>query len=153
MDKNIVIASDHGGFLLKEKIKNFLLAKGYIVKDAGTNSIEPCDYPKFGFLAAKEVSKKKGARGIVICKSGIGMSIVANKMPGVRAALCHTVEDARSSREHNDVNVLALSSNKLSFKKANGIICVWLDTAFLGDRHARRVQAIKAMEKKIFNKC
>ena len=107
MSKKIAIAADHGGFSLKEKIKKSL--KKYSFIDTGTFSLDPCDYPLFGFEAAKMVSKKKATRGIVICKTGIGMCVVANKLPGVRAGVCLTKEDAKSGREHNDINVLVLA--------------------------------------------
>jgi len=152
MDKRIVIGSDHGGYTLKKKIKSFLAEKGYKVIDSGTDSAESCDYPLFGFNAAREVSRKKADRGIVICKSGIGMSMVANKLPGVRAGLCLSKEDAVSSRQHNDANILVLASNKTKGKKALELVDIWLSTAFLKGRHARRVRQITAMEKKVFRK-
>lgn len=150
MAKSIAIGSDHGGYKLKEKLKAVLKKSGYKVIDSGTYSEEPCDYPEYGFETARKVSVGEAARGIVICKSGIGMSIIANKLPGVRAGLCGSVRDAESSREHNDANVLVLASAKLSPAKAIAITEAWLSTKALGTRHSRRVRQIKEMEKKVF---
>ncbi|MBF0493676.1 MAG: RpiB/LacA/LacB family sugar-phosphate isomerase [Candidatus Omnitrophica bacterium] len=150
MAKKIALGADHGGFLLKEKVKKFLLANNYKVVDAGTFSDAPCDYPEFGYSAAEFVSKKKAWRAIVVCKSGIGMSIVANKLSGVRAGLCTSVDDAASAREHNDTNVLVLSAKKTNIREALKIVEKWLMTEALPGRHARRVRAIKKIEKKVF---
>ncbi len=150
--KKIAIGADHGGFELKEKIKKMLKRGGYGIYDAGTKSSDPCDYPVYGFDAAKEVSTGKAWRGIVICKSGIGMSMIANKLPGVRAALCSSIPDAVSSREHNDANVLVLGANKVAGKKALDLVAAWLATKSLPGRHARRVRQIKELEKKVFKK-
>ncbi|MBF0253453.1 MAG: ribose 5-phosphate isomerase B [Candidatus Omnitrophica bacterium] len=139
----IIIASDHGGYKLKEKIKKYLLSQKYKVIDAGTNSEESCDYPVFGKEAAKQVVATKGARGILICTSGIGMSIVANKVKGIRAGLCNYVEDASFARKHNDTNVLVLAAKRCKGKKAFEIIDTWLNTKFDGGRHARRVRQIE----------
>lgn len=146
----IVIGSDHGGYLLKEKIKSFLGKSGYKTEDVGTYSEESCDYPLFGYEAARKVSEKKAGKGILICKSGIGMSIVGNKLPGVRAALCVSKGDAVSAREHNDANVLVLSSTKAPSSKALEIVKIWLATKALGGRHARRVRQIIELEKKLY---
>lgn len=147
--KNILIASDHGGFALKEKLKNFLLRKGLAVKDLGPFSEERCDYPEFAFSLASKISKGKFNRGILICKSGIGNSIVANRLPGVRAALCFNVLSAKLSREHNDSNVLVLGSLFVKPDLAKSMTKVWLKTEFVGGRHKRRLNQIKAIEKKI----
>ncbi|MFC1570188.1 ribose 5-phosphate isomerase B [Candidatus Omnitrophota bacterium] len=152
MAKRITIGADHGGFLLKEKVISELKKKKYKVSDLGPSSKDSCDYPAFGFSVAKKVSKKQADRGILICRSGIGMAIVANKLPGVRAGVCNTVKDASSSREHNDANVLVLAADRVSSKKALEILNVWLKTKTLGGRHARRVRQIKDFEKKIFKK-
>lgn len=150
MKKIIAIGSDHGGFFLKESIKKDLAEKKHIVFDGGTYTADACDYPEYGFEVAKKVSQKKAARGIVICKSGIGMSIIANKLPGVRAGLCNSVEDAISSRMHNDTNILVLAASKRSVKKAKEIVNVWLKTKALKGRHARRVKQIEKLEKEVF---
>jgi RpiB/LacA/LacB family sugar-phosphate isomerase len=148
----VAIGSDHGGFKLKEEVKANLKKAKHQVIDAGCTSGDPCDYPEFGFGAAAQVSKKKASRGIIICKTGIGMAIIANKLPGVRAGVCTTVKDAESARQHNDTNVLVLAATKTKGKKAQEIIKVWLKTKALPGRHARRVRQIKALEKKVFKK-
>jgi len=145
----ILIGSDHAGFDLKEKIKTYLKDKGLTVKDLGTNSKERCDYPAFAYELAKAISAKKYSRGILICKSGIGNSIVANRLPGVRAALCYNITAARLSREHNDSNVLVLGSAFVNSTLAKRIISVWLNTQFKGGRHKRRLNQIKNIEERI----
>jgi RpiB/LacA/LacB family sugar-phosphate isomerase len=152
MAKKIVIASHHGGFVLKEKIIAMLKKRKYRVEDMGAFSDSACDYPLFGYNAAKKVSSGEVSRGIVICKSGIGMSIVANKLPGVRAGLCISEQDAESSRKHNDTNVLVLGASKVKEKKALDITKTWLKTSSLKGRHARRVKQINDIEKKVFKK-
>lgn len=147
--KDILIASDHAGFILKEKIKPYLKKIGLRVKDLGTCSQERCDYPQFSFSLAKEISLGNYSRGILICKTGIGNSIVANRLPGVRAALCYNMKAARLSREHNDSNVLVLGSAFVSAELAKRILQVWLNTDFLGGRHKRRLDQIKKIEKMI----
>lgn len=145
----ILIASDHAGFTLKEKLKPYLKRKGFTVKDLGTHSKERCDYPKFAYAVARQISNAKFKKGILVCKSGIGNSIIANKLPGVRAALCYNVKAARLSREHNDSNVLVLGSAFVNARLAKKIVEVWLSTDFLGGRHQRRLNQIKEIEKKI----
>ncbi len=152
MAKRIAIGADHGGYELKERVKTLLKKEGYPVTDVGTDSPEPVDYPEYGYEAARMVSSGKASRGVVICKSGIGMSIIANKLPGVRAGLCNSVEDALSSRQHNDANVLVLAANKTSYAKAAEITKTWLETKALGGRHKRRVRQILKIEKKLFKK-
>lgn len=144
----IAIASDHAGFELKEKIKKFLNELGYKYKDFGTDSNESVDYPDYGLKVAESVAKKECDRGILICGSGIGMCMTANKVPGIRAALCHNVETAKLSREHNDANVLTFGSRMIDEKTAKDMVKVWLKTEFLGDRHLRRVNKIKEIERK-----
>ncbi|MBP7652409.1 ribose 5-phosphate isomerase B [Candidatus Dependentiae bacterium] len=138
----IVIASDHGGFELKEKLKLYLLSKGYEVRDIGTYSESSVDYPDYGFKAGEIVASGQAERGIVICGSGIGISIAANKVKGIRAALCHSAEYAKLSREHNNANVLALGGRFLSYEEANEIVEVWLNTEFSGGRHQKRVDKL-----------
>ncbi len=152
MAKRIAIGSDHGGYRLKEKIKEMLEGKGCRVKDVGPDSDDACDYPKYGYDAAKLVSTGKADRGIVICKTGIGMSVVANKLRGVRAGLCFSVADAESARWHNDTNVLVLAAKKVSARKAGEIAEVWLKTPALKGRHAKRVKQISAIETREFGK-
>lgn len=152
MAGKIAIGSDHGGYALKKKITGMLKKSGYRVEDVGTDSTDGCDYPEYGYKAADLVSRKKAIKGIVICKTGIGMSVIANKVPGVRAGLCGSVADAVSSRQHNDTNVLVLAASKLTEKKAIDITKAWMKTRALGGRHARRVKQIKAIEKKLYKK-
>ena len=143
MVKRIAIGADHGGFKLKEKLKKWLASKGYKVKDFGTDSEDSCDYPLIGFEVASALSRGKFKRAILLCKTGIGMTMVANKLPGVRAATCGTESEAKSSREHNDCNALSLAAKYINFGKAKKIVNTWLNTEALGGRHARRVRQIK----------
>jgi len=142
----IAIASDHGGYKLKEEIKGYLVSKDISCKDFGCHSEESCDYPDFGFAAAEAVAKDKCERGIVICRSGIGMSIVANKVKGIRAALCNSTDIAKRSREHNDANVLVLPADFIDIKLAKEVIDVWLTTEFAGGRHLNRISKISKYE-------
>ncbi|MFA5144621.1 MAG: ribose 5-phosphate isomerase B [Candidatus Omnitrophota bacterium] len=147
--KRIAIASDHAGFMLKEKLKPYLKNKGLKIKDLGTYSKERCNYPDFAYALAKEISGARVERGILICKSGIGNSIVANRLPGVRAALCYNIKAARLSRQHNDSNVLVLGSAFVNSALARRIAGVWLNTKFQGGRHKARLNRIKDIEKEI----
>jgi ribose 5-phosphate isomerase B len=144
--EKIIIGSDHGGFALKEKLKVFLEKKGLKVKDVGPYSAERCDYPEYAYAVAKEVSSGKFKRGILICKTGIGNSIVANKLPRVRAALCYNVKAAKLSRQHNDSNILVLGSVFVNEKLARKITSVWLTEPFAGGRHKRRINQIRKIE-------
>lgn len=146
----IAIGSDHGGFGLKQALSEYLKEKKHCVIDTGCFSGDSCDYPKYSYMVAKLVSGKKADRGIIICKSGIGNSIVANKIKGVRAALCCNVSQARLSREHNDANVLALGTLYIKENAAKRVVSLWLKTKFSGGRHARRVRQIKKIERKVF---
>jgi ribose 5-phosphate isomerase B len=145
----IALGSDHGGFELKERIVEFLKKEGYEISDFGTHSKESCDYPLIGFEVAQAVGDGGMERGVLLCKSGIGMAIIANKVHGVRAAACYDTEMAKSSREHNDSNVLVLAASYTDFRKAKDILRVWLGTKHLGERHARRVRQIKEFESKL----
>lgn len=147
--KKIVIGSDHGGYELKNSLVDFLKKEGYEVADLGTHSKESCDYPMIGFEVAKAVADGKFDRGILICKTGVGMVIIANKLHGVRAAACYDEDMARSSREHNDCNVAVLAATYTDNKKAEAILKIWLNTDHTGERHARRVKQIKDIESKI----
>jgi len=144
--KRIIIGSDHAGFTLKETLKNYLIKKGIKVKDVGTYSTDSCDYPDFAFKVAKAVSENKYKRGILICKTGIGNSIVANRFKGVRAALCYNLKATRLSRQHNDSNILVLGAEFIKAPLAKRMVSLWLDTAFLKGRHKRRLNKIKAIE-------
>ena len=147
--KTILIASDHAGFPPKEKIKAYLERQGFILKDLGAYSKERCDYPKFAAKLAKLISRGKYKRGILICKTGIGNSIIANRFARVRAALCYNASASRLSRQHNNSNVLVLGSAFVNEKLAKRIIKVWLNTEFMGGRHSRRLSQIKNIERKI----
>ena len=145
----IVIGSDHGGYELKGKIVEYLKGEGYAIDDRGTHSKESCDYPLIGFEVAKLVGEGKADRGILICKTGVGMVIIANKVHGVRAAACYDADIARSSREHNDTNVCVVAGSYTDIKKAKEIIRVWLATGHSEERHVRRVKQIKDIESKL----
>ena len=142
----IAIGCDHGGYDLKEDIVRFLKEKGYEVKDCGTYSKESCDYPVFGEAAARAVASGECARGIVICTTGIGISIAANKVKGIRCALCGDPLSAEMCRRHNDANMLAMGAGIVGGNLAERIVEVFLATDFEGGRHARRVGEITDME-------
>jgi ribose 5-phosphate isomerase B len=144
--EKIIIGADHAGFSLKETIKTFLVNSGREVTDEGTFSLESVDYPDFGITVAKKVSSGEFLRGILICASGVGMTIVANKFPHVRAALCLDEEGARLSRLHNDANILALAGRRTEPETAKAIVDMWLKTAFEGGRHQARLDKIKKLE-------
>lgn len=143
----IAIASDHAGFEMKEKIKPFLKSMKHDVKDFGTNDMKPVDYPDFALKVASAVAKKQFERGILFCGTGLGMSIAANKVDGIRAVLCYDTETAKLSREHNDANILTIGARVIDIENAKEIIKVWLKTDFLGGRHLTRVEKIKDIEK------
>ena len=145
----VIIGSDHGGYELKMKLIDFLKSEGYDVQDFGTHSKESCDYPLIGFEVARAVSDEKADRGILICKTGVGMAIIANKLHGVRAAACYDEDMAKSSREHNDCNIMVLAAQYTDLKKAKDIAKIWLKTEPLGERHARRVKQIKEIESEL----
>jgi len=141
---NVAIGSDHGGFQLKELIKTELSSQGIVFTDFGTHSTDSCDYPEIAFEVAEAVSRGDFARGILICGTGIGMCIAANKVPGVRAALCHDVFSARATREHNDSNILTMGERVVGPGLAVLIVQTWLGTDFSGDeRHQRRISKIE----------
>jgi ribose 5-phosphate isomerase B len=145
----IAIGCDHGGVELKDFLVDFLRAQGAEVRDCGTQGRDSVDYPDYGRAVSEGVSSGAAERGVLICTSGIGMSIVANKFPGVRAALVHDLEAARSSREHNDANVLVLSGAKTAKLLAQQIVETWLATPFAGGRHQRRVEKIAQLEQNL----
>jgi len=142
----VIIGSDHAGYSLKEGIKEYLNKSETEIVDVGTDSDEPVDYPDFGSRVAEKVSSGEFKRGILVCGSGVGMTIVANKFPGVRAALSLDVETARLSRMHNDSNILSLAGRKTDIETAKNIIKTWLETEFEGGRHKRRLDKIKNIE-------
>jgi ribose 5-phosphate isomerase B len=148
--RSVAIGSDHRGFPLKNLLKKILADLGLAVEDMGTSSTESSDYPLFAGAVARTVSEHRCERGILICGSGIGMSIVANKFPGVRAALCRSVEDARRSRQHNDANILALGEDT-DPETARQMLKAWLETPFdSGERHQRRIAQIREIEEEYF---
>lgn len=142
----IAIGSDHRGYAVKEKLIELLKQLGQEVVDVGTNGTESCDYPDIAGIVGGQVSRHEVDRGILICGTGIGMSIVANKFPGVRAAPCHDDLSAEMSRRHNDLNVLCLSADMLGEKLIDRMVEIWLATEFEGGRHARRVEKIQQVE-------
>jgi len=142
----IAIGSDHAGFGLKEDVLAILKETSFEVVDCGTNNTVSVDYPDFGEKVSRMVSAGDVDRGILICGTGIGMSMVANKFPKVRAALCNDLFSAKMSRLHNDANVLVLGGRIIGKDLAAEIVRTWLDTAFEGDRHMRRLQKIKNIE-------
>jgi ribose 5-phosphate isomerase B len=146
----IGLACDHGGFELKEELKSFLKTTGLETADLGTFCEESVDYPDYGIPVAERVSRKELEKGILICGTGIGMSIVANKFPGVRAALVNDLYSARCSREHNDSNILVIGGRIVGKDLAKEIVKVWLNTPFEGGRHGRRLEKIRALEKEKF---
>lgn len=144
--KRIALAADHGGYELKEAVKQMLDDRAIPYLDFGTNSDESCDYPDYAELAARSVSEGNSERGIFCCGSAAGMVIVANKFPGVRAVACHNEWAARMSRLHNDANVLALGGRVVSLEEAERIVAIWLETEFEGGRHSRRLDKISDIE-------
>jgi len=142
----IIVGSDHRGFEAKEYIKTTITELGHECIDAGTDSSDPVDYPDVAYLAAKAVSEKQADRAILACGTGIGMSITANKIKGIRAALCHDELSAQISRHHNDANVLCVSGDLIGKVLLRKIVEAWLETEFSGGRHLRRVNKIAAIE-------
>lgn len=142
----VAVASDHGGFPLKEELKRFLAEEGHLFIDFGCYDTQAVDYPDYAFRVAEAVMQGLFDRGIVVDGAGIGSCMVANKVPGVRAALCYDVSTARNAREHNDANVLTLGGGLIGPQLARQVAQVFLATEFAGGRHARRVDKLKAVE-------
>ncbi len=142
----IAVGSDHRGVSLRGKLIQLLINLGQEVVDVGTHEQDEIDYPDIATLVARKVGSREVDRGILICGTGVGMCIVANKVPGVRAAPCHDDVTAEMSRRHNDLNVLCLSGDLLGEKLADRLVEIWLRTPFEGGRHARRIQKIAALE-------
>ncbi len=143
----IALGADHAGFLLKERVKRELEAGGHRVQDVGTDSSEAVDYPDYAARVGELVSAGRAERGILVCGSGLGMMLAANKIRGIRAVSAHSVEEARLSREHNDANVLTLGARLLDHDLALTIVEDWLAASFAGGRHQRRVEKIAALER------
>lgn len=145
----IVIGSDHGGLDLKEEIKKLLEARGISCEDLGTGNSDSVDYPDFGQAVASRVSSGAAEKGILVCGTGIGMSIVANKYPNVRAALATDVFMATMAKEHNNANILVLGGRVIEHDKAREMVAAWLDTEFAGGRHQNRLDKISALEQEL----
>lgn len=143
----VAVGCDHGGLHLKEEIKELLSDLGHDVKDFGTYTSESCDYPDIAVPVANAVISGEMDRGILICGTGIGIGIAANKIKGVRAALCHDSFSAKYSRAHNDANILTMGERVIGPGLAKDIVTIWMATDFEGGRHERRVEKIKALEK------
>jgi ribose 5-phosphate isomerase B len=147
----LAFGCDHGGYDYKVKLINYLQNKGYDIVDCGCNSLDSCDYPDFALPVAELVKDKAVDFGILICSTGIGISIAANKVPGVRCSHCHDVESARLTRNHNDSNILAFGAKIISEELMYQIVDAYLSAGFDGGRHQRRVDKISAIEEK-YNK-
>ena len=151
-DKTIAIGADHGGFQLKEALKPLLENLGLQVRDVGVFEEKPADYPDLALKVAELVAARTAGRGVVIDGAGIGSSIAANKVPGIRAALCYDKASARNSREHNDSNVLTLGARMLTQSQAEDVLRTWLATPFAGGRHQARVAKILEIERQYLKK-
>ena len=141
----IAVASDHGGFALKEKVKEHLIERGFDVEDLCTHSEESVDYPVYGKACGEAVASGKADLGVVVCGTGIGISIAANKVKGIRCGLCTSVEMAHLTKQHNNANILALGGRTTEPELALKIVDEWLDTEFEGGRHQRRVDMLDQM--------
>jgi ribose 5-phosphate isomerase B len=150
-EKTVALGSDHGGFALKETLKRVFEELGLHITDIGVHEEKPADYPDIARQVAELVARGAAARGVIIDGAGIGSCIVANKFPGIRAALCYDRASARNSREHNDSNILTLGGRLLTATQAEDVLRVWLSTSFGGGRHAGRIQKISEIEKEIRN--
>ena len=144
----LVIASDHGGFALKQELMEHLRARGVEFEDIGTYTTDSCDYPVYAEQAARGVAEGKYDRGILVCGTGIGMSLAANKVKGIRCAVLSDCFSAEMCRAHNDANMIALGGRVIGGELAKRMVDLFLDTPFMGGRHARRVDMIRALEEK-----
>lgn len=145
----ILLGSDHGGLSLKESIKKLLQDRGVEFEDCGTTTTDSVDYPDFGEKVARRVSTGDAERGILFCGTGIGMSIIANKFPGVRAALATDLFTAQMAKEHNNANILVLGGRVLQEDQARAMVALWLDSSFDGGRHQQRLDKITQIEKEL----
>ncbi len=143
----IALGADHAGYLLKDYIRQYVIERGHQVIDEGTNAADSVDYPDFAVRVAENVAAGRAERGILVCGSGIGMAITANKVPGIRAANISSQYEAQMSREHNDLNVLTLGARILDESGATQIVQIWLDTPFSGGRHSGRLEKIHEIER------
>ena len=146
MKMKIAIASDHGGFEAKQKLVTFLKSLGHEIEDFGCSNEESCDYPDYGIPAVKSIATGKNDRGILICTNGIGMCMLANKIPGILAALVYNKRTAEMTRRHHGSNVLCLGGKEFSIETLQEFINVWLSTEFEGGRHERRIKKILALD-------
>jgi ribose 5-phosphate isomerase B len=142
----ISLGADHAGYLLKDRIRQYISERGYTVVDEGTNTSDSVDYPDYALKVSEDVAAGRAERGILVCGSGIGMAITANKVPGIRAANISSAYEAQMSREHNDLNVLTLGARILNEEDAMHIVQIWLDTPFSGGRHTGRLDKIAHIE-------
>ena len=145
----IIMGCDHAAYDLKENLKAFIIQKGIEIRDVGAHSAESVDYPDFGCLVAGAVSAREYSRGILLCGTGLGMSMVANKFQHVRAALCNDLFSAIMCRRHNDANILVLPGRLIGVDEALRIVRTWLETPFEGGRHQRRLDKIAALESRL----
>lgn len=143
-DKTVALAADHAGYELKQSLAEELVSLGYRLVDLGTNGPESVDYPDYGKAMADALTSKRAPRGVIVCGTGIGISIAANRNPSVRAALCHDSTTARLARQHNDANVLAIGARVTGLETAKDMLRAFLDTPFEGGRHDRRVEKLGA---------
>ncbi len=151
-DRMVAMGADHGGYAMKEDLKAYLAELGYQVTDCGTHSLASVDYPDFAYAVARLVAEGRAWRGIIVDGAGIGSCMAANKVPGVRAAMCYDHATAVNSREHNDANVLTLGGMLVGLNLARQIVNTWLETEFGGGRHARRVDKIMGIERRFLQK-
>jgi len=142
----ISLGADHAGYLLKDRIRQYVIERGHQVVDEGTNTSDSVDYPDYALKVAEDVASGRAERGILVCGSGIGMAITANKVPGIRAANISSAYEAQMSREHNDLNVLTLGARILDENDTMHIVQIWLDTPFSGGRHTGRLSKIHEIE-------
>jgi ribose 5-phosphate isomerase B len=150
MKPKIAIAADHGGFCLKKLLQEFLRELGHEVVDLGTQSEEPVDYPDYARAVAQEILSKKAGRGILICGSGVGACVAANKFPGIRAAICHDTFSAHQGVEDDNMNILCLGARVIGPELAKDIVRIWLSASFSGaERHRRRLAKIDQIEKEV----
>lgn len=153
MVKRVALAADHAGFELKEKVAVHLRGRGFAVVDLGTGGEEPVDYPDFALAIAKALGEGRAERGILICGSGVGACVAANKIPGIRAGLCHDAYSAHQGVEHDDINVLCLGARVLGEELAKELVTVFLSAKFTGEeRHTRRLAKIEALERESRNR-
>lgn len=142
----LAIGSDHAGYEMKEEIKKYLEEKGYEVKDYGTNSTESCDYPEFGEKVGRAVASGECEEGVLVCGTGIGISLAANKVKGIRAAVCSEPVSARLAKQHNNANIIAFGARIVGMEEVKGIVDAFLSAEFLGGRHEKRVNMISDIE-------